>query len=513
MVSPPEGAPGGWAHAKAMQSPSSAPLDAVSKSGTERFRCGTLVYTPAGLFVLFSWLLLGDFCFTLMEAVWPAIVPLVLKAHEAPNFVIAIVMTTIPQAMNFILNPIISTASDRFRSRLGRRIPFLLFSAPFISLFLVLLGFADQIGLWLHGLLSHWNSDLSASTIIIALICVFIVIFRFFELFVSTVFYYLFNDVVPVAFIGRFIGFFKVVGALAGALFHFFIFKYATSHTSVIFLGAAVLYLTAFTLMSLNVKEGQYPPPDKMLDKKKKFSLAPVKTFFRECYSARIFRIMFAYSALLSASGAINVFLIFMAFSIGLTIDQVGKVNGATALGSILLMFPMGILIDKFHPLRVMIVAQIGYTLVALFKCVFLFHDFSPNIAFWIYLGLAMFYLPFFAANAMAGLPLVMRIFPHERFGQFCAANAMVAAASTVIFGALAGLFLDMMRRVLIKYGDYYYRLVPAWTFFFALFMLGASFLLYREWKRLGGDKNYRPPIEDKFNDFHAPTTPPEAEA
>lgn len=443
-----------------------------------------------------------------MEAVWPAIVPLVLKAHEAPNFVIAIVMTTIPQAMNFILNPIISTASDRFRSKLGRRIPFLLFSAPFISLFLVLLGFADQIGTWLHGLISHWNSGLTASTVIIALICVFIVFFRFFELFVSTVFYYLFNDVVPVAFIGRFIGFYKVVGALAGALFHFFIFKYATSHTSVIFLGAAALYLTAFTLMGLNVKEGKYPPPDKIVDKKRRFSLEPVKTFFRECYSARIFRIMFSYSALLAASGSINVFLIFMAFSIGLTIDEVGKVNGATALGSVLLMFPMGMLIDKFHPLRVMIAAQIGYTAVALFKCVFLFHDFHRDTAFWIYLGLAMFYLPFFAANGMAGLPLVMRIFPHERFGQFCAANAMVAAASSIITGALAGVFLDTARRLLANYGDYYYRLVPAWTFFFAIFMLGASFLLYREWKRLGGDESYRPPIEDKFANFHEPSSP-----
>lgn len=420
----------------ASASPSSCPA-----APSDRFRCGTLIYTPGGLFVLFSWLLLGDFCFTLMESIWPAIVPLMLKAHEAPNFIVAIVMTTIPQAMNFVLNPIISTASDRFRGRRGRRIPFLLFSAPFISLFLALLGFADQIGTWLHGLLRSGDSGPSAATVIIALICVLVVLFRFFELFVNSVYYYLFNDVVPMAFMGRFIGFFKVVGALAGALFHFFIFKYATTHTSVIFLGAAVLYLTAFVLLSLNVKEGEYPPPDEILDKKRRFSLAPIKTFFHECFCARIFRLMFATSALIAAGSAINVFLVFMALSIGLSMDQLGFVNGVTALGTTLLMFPMGILIDKFHPLRVMLVSYIGCTLVVFLKCVFLFHNFHPTTAFWMFVGMAGVYIPFAAAGNMASIPLFMRLFPHERYGQFCAANAMTAAASSVIAGALAGDF------------------------------------------------------------------------
>lgn len=474
-----------------------------AKAGTDRFRCGTLIYTPGGLFVLFSWLLLGDFCFTLMSTVWPAILPLVLKGHGAPNFVIALVMTTIPGAMNFVLNPIISTASDRFRSKLGRRIPFLLFSAPFISLFLALLGFSDQIGLWLHSIIAHSGSDLTASTVIIVLISMLVALFYFFDLFVGTVFWYLFNDVVPSAFMGRFIGFFKVVGALAGALFNFFIFKYATSHTSVIFLGAAVLYLAAFTFMCFNVKEGEYPPPDKMTTSKTwRLSLEPIKIFFRECFSARIFRLLFAYSALLSISGALNGFLIFMAFSIGLTLDEVGIVNGATALGSVLLMFPMGILVDKFHPLRIMIASQIGYALIALMKCVFLFHNFSRPVAFWLYLGLAVFYLPFLAANAMAGLPMLMRILPQERFGQFCAANAMVGAASSIIAGAIGGVFLDFMRRVFVNHGDYYYRLIPAWTVLFSIFMLGACVLLYREWQRLGGDKNYRSPFKDKFADI-----------
>lgn len=487
--------------------PASASSPASEENTKDKiYRCGTLTYTKAGLFILFAWLLMGNFCSSLMESVWHAILPLVLKEHGAPNFVIAIALTTIPQTMNFFLNPIISTVSDRFRGKRGRRIPFLLFSAPFISLFLALLGFSTEIGRWMYALISHWDSTITASGITVVLICVFIVFFRFFELFVDTIFDYLFNDVVPSAFLGRFISYFKMVGAISGALFHFFIFKYAVTHTSVIFLSAAVLYFVAITLMGLRVREGKYPPPDQIMDRKKVFSMAPFKTYFRECFSAPIFRRIFAYSALNSINGSINVFIIFMAFSIGMSVGDVGMINGMTAVGNFILMVPMGILVDKFHPLRVMLLAQAGYLLTALGKCVFLFHDFSPGTSFWLYLSLTVLYIPFFSANAMATMPLKMLIFPHEKYGQFCSANSMCAAAGMVLGGVTAGAFLDLMSRWLPDRGDFYYRFVPVWAVVFTSLKAAASILIYREWKRLGGDKDYKPPIKDCFAGYHEPT-------
>lgn len=473
-----------------------------SSSSEPRYRCGTLIYTKAGLFTLFAYLLWGDFCFSLMEAIWPNILPLVLNSHGAPNYLVGLVIATIPQAMNFVLNPIISTASDRFRGKRGRRIPFLLWSTPFISFFLILMGFSRELGERLYGWFGNVHPGLTPSLITVGLICVLIGCFRFFELFVATVFWYLFNDVVPTAFIGRFLGFFRVIGGLAGALFNFFIFKYAESHTSMIFLGGALLYGTAFTLMCLNVKEGEYPPPDKMSEKKG-FSFGPVKTFFKECFSNRIFRLVYSYSALSGAAGAINIFLIFMAFSIGLTKDEVGKVAGVAAVIGMCLMFPMGALVDKFHPLRVMMAAQIGFCVVTLLKCGFLFYDFPKDVAFWIYAALAGISIPVFTANTVAALPMAMRIFPHERFGQFCAANAMCAALGGIFAGVLAGVYLDSLKAVFASAGDYYYRFVPVWSFVFMILATAATFLIFREWKKLGGDKAYKPPVEDKFSNFH----------
>ncbi len=54
------------------------------------------------------------------------------------------------------------------------------------------------------------------------------------------------------------------------------------------------------------------------------FSFEVVKPIFENA-SAIGFSRVFAYSALTGVSGAVNVFLIFMAFSIGLTVDD-GKV-------------------------------------------------------------------------------------------------------------------------------------------------------------------------------------------
>jgi len=445
-----------------------------------------------GLFTLFAWLLWGDFCFYLMETVWPNVLPLLLKAEGAPNFVLALVITSIPSAMNFVLNPIISTISDRYRSPRGRRIPFLLLATPFVTLFLILLGISRQLGNWIHQLLSGPFPELASGAVTVSLISLLLICFRFFELFINTVFWYLFNDVVPVAFMGRFLGLFRVVGAGAGALFYFFLFRYAESHTAVLFFGVAILYGSAFMMMSWKVKEGTYPPPDP-ISKGKSLALSYIIAFFRESFSHRIFRLTYGYTTLFYAAGTIQIFMVFMAFSIGLTIEDIGKVAGIAALGSAVLTYPFGALVDRFHPLRIILLAQAGFCLVAICQLIFLFVEFSKPTAFWVYAGLAAIALPFTVANAAAGLPLAMRLFPHDRFGQFCAANAMCGAVGVAVGGLLAGGFLDLMK-VFFETNNYYYRFAPLWSLVFIASSGYVTVLVFREWKSLGGDERYTPP-------------------
>jgi hypothetical protein len=42
--------------------------------------------------------------------------------------------------------------------------------------------------------------------------------------------------------------------------------------------------------------------------------------------------------------------------------------------------------------------------------------------------------------------------------------------------------------------GDWHYRWFPVWTVVFQFLSFFFTILLYREWKKLGGDENYVPP-------------------
>lgn len=201
------------------------------------WHCGTLTYTRPKLALLCFWLLWGDVCYMLMEAVTPSIMPLRLHVLGAPNWVLGMMMSTISGSITFFLNPIISFKSDRFRSRWGRRIPFILFSAPMLVACLVLLAFGDRIGFWMQ---SHLPlKQFSPNSVAVAVLGFALALFTFFNVFVTSVFWYLFNDVVPEHLLARFMSWFRVVSQVAGAIYGFFIYGHALTHYTEIFLGAA----------------------------------------------------------------------------------------------------------------------------------------------------------------------------------------------------------------------------------------------------------------------------------
>ena len=122
------------------------------------------------------------------------------------------------------------------------------------------------------------------------------VCFQFFNLFVTSVYYYLFNDVVPQAYLARFMALFRIVGTCAGALYNYFILKYAYTHMQEIFLIAGLLYFVSFAVMCWKVKEGEYPPPPPNTDNKKGLKAA-VKTYATECFTHRFYWFFFMANA------------------------------------------------------------------------------------------------------------------------------------------------------------------------------------------------------------------------
>jgi len=82
------------------------------------YRAGNIVYSKRGLIALVVWLLWADLCFDLMERI-PGLIPLKLKALEAPNWMMAVILSTIPMLLNATICPWVSFASDRHRRQRG----------------------------------------------------------------------------------------------------------------------------------------------------------------------------------------------------------------------------------------------------------------------------------------------------------------------------------------------------------------------------------------------------------
>ncbi len=443
----------------------------TDESGRRIYTAGTLRYTTFGLINLFLWMLWGDFCFTLMETLIPSLLPLYMNMHDAPNQLIGLVVGGIPAILNLIINPIVSTRSDRTRTRWGRRIPFLLFASPFVTLFLVLLGWSDAIGSWLHAAVA---ADLtSAASVVLGCIIVFAVGFQFFNMFVASIFYYIFADVVPKPFMGRFMSLFRMVGAVAGICYNKFIFKHAETHMAWIFTVIALVYLVAFLMMCFAVKEGEYPPPEP--PKKNMF-----RTYFRECYSLSFYRWFFLAMACNDASMVCRTMfnVLFAKNSIGLSPEQYGDIMATNQVVVLCALPVMGILVDRLHPLRTYIAGAMLIIGMNFFGFFFV-RDYTTFYVVAVLLALV------YVVQTASKLPLFVALLPQDKYGQFCSANAIAVSIFLIAANYGGGLFMDLFG----------YRFLFIWDMAFTSLGLLALFKVYAGWKKFGGREDYTAPV------------------
>ena len=467
--------------------------------GEKTYRCGTLTYTTRGLVLLFAWMLWGDFCFSLMESVVPSVLPLKLQNLHSNNALIGFIMTTLPAVFNLTITPAVSFKSDRHRGRWGRRLPFILATMPFLTLSLLLIGFSDPLGKWLYGRFFAGGAA-GETQVVIVLLAVFAALFDLFNMFVNTVYWYLFNDVVPHEWMGRFMGWFRVVGTLSTMLYNFFIFQFALSHMQFIFLGAALLYFFGFGLMCLRVKEGEYPkpegegPPPGFLE-----GLArDVRLFARECFTSRYYWYIFLTYSFSVFAGCISVFGIFGARSMGLSLDQIGKMAAIGAFTTPICFLFAGAFVDRWHSVRVAAyIAAFGVFCTESGGWIWLLVDKpSPLLFFWLSATAGTLFAPVGALNDTAGMTRLMMLLPLDRFGEFSGAMCLVRAVAIILGGVSAGAFIDHFGRHFFPSGDFVYRLNFLWFAPFSAIAFYFHYKTYRVWKRLGG-KAYAAPSAD----------------
>jgi len=468
-----------------------------NEKGEQLYHAGTLTYTKSALVKLYTWLLWGDFCYFMVETVVPSIIPLKFKHLGASNFLMGIILATIPRAISFTLNPIISFRSDRFRSRWGRRIPFIVVTMPFLVLCFLGLAFAEDISHWLVLVFPALGSAVQGNMLVVIVLSVFLIAFDFFNTFVTSVFWYLFNDVVPEQFISRFMSWFRMVIMITGIVYNWLVFKHAEDSFKWIFVGAALLYLFGFGAMCLNVKEGEYPPPLENSDGGHGL-VSSIKTYVRECMTLPHYWYLFLVSIFGALSGACGMFnIFFLTRSMGLTLEMVGWLGMAGSVACLIYVPISGWLADRYHPIRVVLWGMVFAQMNIPIGFIWLFWKPGPWVYF--YFALVQSVLlgcPIAMLTQMMDPPLLMRIFPRERYGQFCSAKSMLGSFVGIFSGAIGGAYLDVLTKL---FGEKTaYCLIPAWHFIFSGMSLYFMFRLFRSWKSYGGDESYVPPIPSR---------------
>lgn len=441
------------------------------------WRVGTLTYTAGGIAVLFCWLLWGDLAWSLKERAAASVATLMIKSFEVSDFIYGLIILTIPNITNIILVPIVSYRSDRHRGRWGRRIPYLWFTTPFVAVGMTGIGAAPFLGRLLSETLGP--ELLSYRAAALTVFCIFWFMLDFGTTLANGIFVALVNDVVPRDFLGRFFGLFRAISLIAGILFNYFIFGHAEKNFFLIFAGLAAIYAAGFVAVCLKVKEGEYPP---LSDREKKPHgiVSAIRSYFSECFGHSFYRwVILAYVTCGLANIPFNAYTIFYAKSIGVGMAEVGKYLAYTYVISLFLSYFLGVLADRFHPIRTGMVSIFIYGIVSLCGIFFIRSQTSFAVIMILHGVITGSYFTLSASYAQ-------KLFPRELFAQFNSAMAIVVALSWVFVSTVIGSILDL--------SGHRYELVWYAGAFFSFMGIAFLWIVYRKYLALGGDADYQAP-------------------
>jgi MFS family permease len=444
-------------------------------SSRKQWQAGTLTYTPRGLIRLFCWMLWGDFALQIKERSVTDVVRLLLSKFHATNAMTALLMITVPSVMAWIAHPIISYKSDRHRGRFGRRRPFLMVGTPIAAAAIIGMALAPAAARWFHQTTTGSRFPFDKT----ALFCFGFawMIFEAANILAGTVYHAFVNDVVPRPVLAKFYAFARFFSLVAGIFFMGWLFGKASDHYVAIFVGVGLLYGIGCMGSIFVVKEGEYPPVPVRSDHS---SLRAARTYLRDCFGKPYYCWIFAALILPPmAFQPIYTFNLFFSQSVGMTGDRYGKLTAMYFTLSLVQTLPLGWLADKFHPLRLVMVALSLHLIVALCGGLFIHDTRSFGIAFVL---TGMLQGTWYTSSA-ALAPL---LFSKPKFAQYISAMSMIAIPCGMVFTPLVGKLLDLTGSV--------YRYTYLLGGIIDIAALVATFVVFRKFLAFGGTKNYAAP-------------------
>jgi maltose/moltooligosaccharide transporter len=436
----------------------------------DKFTVGTLVYDKRALYVLFFWLMWNDFSFMLGEQLNS--LTRVLMRDRGASYTLITAFATVGGLMGMWINPVFSTWSDRFRSPFGRRRPFLIAVAPIAAITIISIPFAPDFYHFLmrfEGMAGILNRiPINGEVLFIGIASI---IDGLFNAVLFAIFSYLYWDVVPQSVLGRFNAMAKIVTVSAGMVWSFWIVGYADHHPKEVYIAVSLVCTTIYVLSLIMVKEGEYPPPE---PRKSSSAFAPFQEYVKDCYSKPYFLWIFLgtlFYQLGNQGGNFQFF--YLREDLGMDLGETGWVQGiasgvVTAFG-LLLGYSSGSLIDRFKPIRVVPLTLFVSSTLALVS----FFVISEKVSAATMASLSGI------NNFVFGVALgavTVQLFPREKLGQFCSAQAFFYQTIIMVLSPLAiAPFFDWLD---FNRGGY------LWSAFFYLLAGLVTVKVYFNWKK-----------------------------
>ena len=411
----------------------------------------------------------NDLILMLMEQVG-GLLPVIMKNNGLSNAEMS-VLGTVLGPLTMWINPVVSTWSDRTRTRFGRRRPFLALATPPCAIFLALIPWvpnffhAAQAVTWIHHLFAaHQTLGF----------CVFLGIvllgFNAFNATLLAIFSYFYWDVVPEPVLSRFYALGKIISTLATVIWNYFLLQYAGHHMKALFAGVAMVFAVIYLVTVWKVKEGDYPPPPPRSAANPMVNfMKAVGGYFKDCFSQRRYLLVFGTLMVYQLGNAAGGFLILFYHSqMHMKFKTIGHILAVPPMVVAVAAYPIGSLLDRIGAVRSIPVAMALWALSNLGAFFFL-HNETTMLVFLIAINI------FIATYGIAIGVLTVEVYPKAKLGQFCSASALAQSVFCMILGPLAGVMLD-------KVNNYQY------CFLWPAVIQGASavgfYLIYRAWKK-----------------------------
>ena len=436
----------------------------------DKFTIGTLSYDKRALFVLFFWLMWNDFSFMLGEQLNS--LTRVLMRDRGASYTLITAFATIGGLMGMWINPVFSTWSDRFRSPFGRRRPFLIAVAPIAAITIISIPFAPDFYHFLmrfEGMAAILNRiPINGEVLFIGIASI---IDGLFNAVLLAIFSYFYWDVVPQSVLGRFNSIARIVTVAAGMVWSFFIVGYAEHHPKEVYIAVSLVCTTIYVVSLIMVKEGEYPPPE---PRKSKSVFEPIREYVKDCYSKPYYLWIFV-GTLFFQMGNVgsNYAFFYLREDLGMDLGTTGWIQGigstvVTAFG-VLLGYSAGSLIDRVKPIRVIPATFFVWSLLMLISF-FVIRDKISAAVMASLIGINGFVF------GVALGAVTVQLFPREKLGQFCSAQAFFYQTIIMVLSPLLiAPFFDWLK---FNRGAY------LWSAFFYFVAALITVKVYFNWKK-----------------------------